>query len=424
MIVGSGTLEKTQGSYTELMDIAPFRNQLKDFLSLSLDRCMQAVAARSGSIFLIDSDSNDLVLEVAKNVNKKNLEGVRAKIGERIVGKVALEKKPLLVENIDDEPSLKFHPKFKEYHDKSFLSAPLEFSGELIGVVNVNGKEDGGSFNSTDLHTIVTICKYLGVTLHSFIIYLENQKKLNKELAKEIGALRKSHDKNKKLSSLGKFVGGVVHELNNPLDGVIRYINLSLDSMAEDDVSKEYLLEAKKGISRITKFVRSLLDFSWGLSSTGREMNINQTIQECLGQFEHEFKTCNIEVEKVFSSKLPKVADYGLKIVFNNIVKNAIEVMKEKGKLVVTTRLEGDFIELSFRDTGPGMPIEICEKIFDPFFTTKGMGEGSGLGLAISREIVERYQGRIFVESEKGKGADFKITLPVKEQSLRINVKQ
>ena len=121
MIVGSGTLEKTQGSYTELMDIAPFRNQLKDFLSLSLDRCMQAVAARSGSIFLIDSDSNDLVLEVAKNVNKKNLEGVRAKIGERIVGKVALEKKPLLVENIDDEPSLKFHPKFKEYHDKSFL---------------------------------------------------------------------------------------------------------------------------------------------------------------------------------------------------------------------------------------------------------------------------------------------------------------
>ena len=425
MTVGSNTLVKTQSSsYTKLMNIAPFRNQLKDFLGLSLDRCMQAVSARSGSIFLIAGNNNELVLEVAKNVNKENLEGVRAKIGERIVGKVALEKKPLLVENIDDEPSLKFHPKFKEYRDKSFLSAPLEFAGELIGVVNVNDKIGGDAFNPADLHTLVTICKHLGVTLHSFLIYLENQKKLNEELAKEMGDLRKSHDTHKKLSSLGKFVGGVVHELNNPLDGVIRYINLSLDSMSEDDVSREYLLEAKKGIKRITKFVRSLLDFSWGLSSVGREVNINQALEECLGQFEHEFKSCHIEVSKEFFPKLPKIADYGLKIIFNNIVKNAIEAIKENGKLSITTNLEEDFIEISFSDTGPGIPPQVCEKIFDPFFTTKSMGEGSGLGLAISQEIIERYQGRISVESEKDKGTDFKIVLPINEQSLRINIKQ
>ncbi len=421
--MNSGTLERISISCIEPMDVLAFRNQLKDFLTLSLDRCMQAVSARSGSIFLYDSELKELILEVANNVKKENIEGMRAKIGERIVGKVALEKKPLLVENIDDEPSLKFRPRLKRYHDKSFLSVPLEFSDELIGVVNVNNKADGTSFDTKDLHTIVAICKYLGVTLHSFMVYLENQKKLNQELAKELGDLRKSYDKNKKLSSLGKFVGGVVHELNNPLDGVIRYINLSLDAMGEDDVSREYLLEAKKGLSRITKFVRSLLDFSWGLSSVGREIDVNKTIEECLFQYGHEFTASGIEIERFFASSLPKISDYGLKIVFGNLVKNALESMEEGDRLAIVTKLEGEFIELVFSDNGCGMPVEVRERIFDPFFTTKSMGKGSGLGLAISAEIIERYQGRIFVESEKDKGTTFKITLPTKEQSLQVKLK-
>lgn len=420
----SGTLEQFPRVYDESMDILPFRNQLRDFLTLSLDRCMQAVSARSGSIFLFDGEKNELVLEVANNVNKDNLEGTRAKIGERIIGKVALDKKPLLVENIDDEPSLKFRPQLKKYHDKSFLSVPLEFSDELIGVVSVNDKAGGASFNKGDLHTIVTICKYLGITLHSFLIYLENQKKLNEELAKELGDLRESHDRHKKLSSLGKFVGGVVHELNNPLDGVIRYINLSLDSMAEDDVSREYLLEAKTGLKRITLFVRSLLDFSWGLSSVGREINVDKTIEECLHQLNHKFLYYNIDIEKSLAGDLPKIADYGLKIVFTNIIKNAVEVMEEGGKIDIVTKLVGDFIEISFSDNGCGMSASVREKIFDPFFTTKSMGEGSGLGLAISQEIIERYQGRILVESEKGKGTNFKIILPTKEQSVQVKLKQ
>ena len=421
----SGTLEKIPGNYTEYMDILPFKNQLKDFLILSLERCMQAVSARSGSIFLVEGDKGELVLEAAKNVKKENLEGIKIKIGERIMGKVALEKKPLLVENIDDEPSLKFRPQLKKYQDKSFLSIPLEFSGEIIGVVNVNDKVTGTSFDGKDLHTVSTICKYLGVTLHSFIIYLEAQKKLNEELSKELGHLRKSHDTHKKLSSLGKFVGGVVHELNNPLDGVIRYINLSLNSIEENSVSKEYLLEAKKGLNRIAKFVRSLLDFSWGLSSVGREIDVNKAIEESLFFFNDKLASCGIEVEKSFFSDLPKIADYGLKIVFNNIIKNAIEAMEEKGgKLSVATLLEGDCIELIIIDNGYGIPAAIGEKVFDPFFTTKNIGEGSGLGLAISHEIIERYRGRISVESENSKGAVFKITLPVKEQSVRIKLEQ
>ena len=192
--------------------------------------------------------------------------------------------------------------------------------------------------------------------------------------------------------------------------------------MGEVDVSREYLLEAKKGLSRITKFVRSLLDFSWGLSSVGREIDVNKTIDECLFQYDHKFTASGVELERLFVSSLPKIPDYGLKIVFSNIIKNALEVMEEGGKLAIVTKLEGEFIELSFSDNGCGMPAEVREKIFDPFFTTKSMGKGSGLGLAISAEIIERYQGRISVESEQDKGTTFKITLPTKEQSPQVKL--
>ena len=107
MHIAKGALRKGK------MDTVSFKDRLKEFLVLSLDRSMQAVSARSGSIFLIDEDSKELVLEIAKNDRgERKLEGVRARLGERIAGRVALERKPFFVENIDNEPSLKYTPKF------------------------------------------------------------------------------------------------------------------------------------------------------------------------------------------------------------------------------------------------------------------------------------------------------------------------
>jgi len=72
------------------------------------------------------------------------------------------------------------------------------------------------------------------------------------------------------------------------------------------------------------------------------------------------------------------------------------------------------FVEVRFKDTGPGVPEDIKDKIFEPFFTTKSMGEGSGLGLAITREIISRYQGEIIVENNKGRGSEFIVRIPLK----------
>ncbi|MFH1996480.1 MAG: ATP-binding protein [Candidatus Omnitrophota bacterium] len=402
------------------LDPQILKSQLKDFLNLSLDRCMQAVDARSGSIFLFDYDKKELVLGIAHNGKKIGFEGIKTRLGERVIGKVALERKALLIKDLDQEPSLRLSPRF-DYTSKSFLSVPLEFSGDLMGVLSLTDKTDGKAFDNNDLSTVLSICKQLGLAIFSLTEYLKKQNSLNEELSKVLNELKLSSERHKKFTSLGKFAGGLVHEINNPLDGVIRFVNLSLNNMSEDDINREYLLDAKKGLNRIATFVRSLLNFTWSLSSRGSDMSIRQSIDESLLHLSDKLKDNNVSVETSVPENLPRIPDYGLKIVFNNLIKNAIEAMRENGgKLSVFVFSGNDFIEVLVSDTGKGVPGDIKNKIFDPFFTTKGMGEGSGLGLAISYEIVERYRGSITVESEEGRGSIFRIRLPLHEKSYIV----
>jgi len=386
----------------------------EEFLKTSLEQCLNSVKAQRGSIFIFDEEKKELTLEIAKNFKVSPWERVKKQLGEGIVGKVALLRKPLLVKDVNEEISLKERPFFSSYYSKSFLSLPLEYSKNLVGVINITEKENGDTFDDKDLNSILNICRQLGVAVYTLKSYLRKKEKQFEMLAREITSLKQQLEYSRKYSSLGKLVGGFIHEINNPLDGVIRYINLSLDCLEEDSLVKEYLLEAKNGLNRITRFVRSLLDFCWSLSSQKNSIDINRALEESLFLFDYQFRSHNIEVVKVFSYQLPKVTDKGLKVVFNNIIKNACEAMKEKGgKFFISTGVREGKIEIVFKDSGCGMPEEIKEKIFEPFFTTKKMGEGSGLGLAISYEIVQRYQGRIFAESKEGEGSKFTIHLPL-----------
>jgi signal transduction protein with GAF and PtsI domain len=209
--------------YLKPMDITPFKDQVKDFISLSLDRCMESVKARSGSVFLFDKTRKELVLEIVNNKRRKKLEGIREGLGEGIAGMVALERKPLLVRNIDKEIPLDYIRNHNNYKSKSFLSIPLELSGHLIGVVNITDKTRGGVFDDEDLHIVLDMSIQLGIALVSLTKYLAKQKKTQEKLAEELRILKESANRSQKFSSLGKLVGGLVHEVNNPLDGVIRW---------------------------------------------------------------------------------------------------------------------------------------------------------------------------------------------------------
>jgi signal transduction histidine kinase len=217
-----------------------------------------------------------------------------------------------------------------------------------------------------------------------------------------------------KLATVGKLVSKVAHELNNPMDGILRYINLAMRTIEEKQLEKpkEYLTQCRQGLMRMVQIVSELLEFSRSTYTSLEYVELEQIIEDTLRTMDVRAETCNIRVSRNYSRGIPQIKNGNLFQVFCNLVKNALESMPAGGQLSISTRLAGDNTAVvEFRDTGTGLPTEHTDAIFEPFFTTKD--RGTGLGLAICKDIVERYHGRITAENASGGGSIFTVYLPI-----------
>lgn len=246
---------------------------------------------------------------------------------------------------------------------------------------------------------------------------LDRLKCENTELKQHILEDRQKQAFMEKFASLGKLAGGIVHEINNPLDAVIRYVNMLLEHRPDPEVGLEYTREIRTGLRRIMEITRSLREFSQLLNDNHSLdlVDIHKALDSALSLSAADLRKAGIRIVKKYQMSLPEVIDKGLDRVFSNIIKNALDAMLGSGgELCVGTWQDERFINISFQDSGPGVPEGIREKIFTPFFTTKPMGMGIGLGLPICFEVVQRYGGRIDLLENPGKGACFIVRLPVK----------
>jgi two-component system NtrC family sensor kinase len=223
-----------------------------------------------------------------------------------------------------------------------------------------------------------------------------------------------------KLSSLGRLSASIAHEINNPLAGILTFAKLivrtleggPIDEAARRGVVKNLLL-VQRETERCSAIVRNLLDFARERPLTLRDVSLNAVIEEGLSLIAHQVQIQGVTIEKKLGDIPVVLADFGqLRQAFVNLALNGCEAMGKGGKLVITTRLDGQDVELVAADTGPGIPKENLSRIFDPFFTTKE--KGTGLGLSVVYGIVQRHGGRIEVQSEPGQGTTFVIHLPVK----------
>ena len=220
-----------------------------------------------------------------------------------------------------------------------------------------------------------------------------------------------------RLASVGELASGIAHELNNPLTSVIGFAQLVLDKDVADDVREDIAVIYREA-QRTAEVVKNLLTFAGKHTPVKQMVNINSIIDKVLALRAYEQKVNNIEVVTHFDPDLPEImADYfQLQQVFLNIIINAEHFMIEAhhgGTLTITTERAGDIIMASFADDGPGIGKENLGHVFDPFFTTKEIGKGTGLGLSICHGIITEHGGRIYAESELGKGATFVMELPI-----------
>jgi PAS domain S-box-containing protein len=221
--------------------------------------------------------------------------------------------------------------------------------------------------------------------------------------------------RSQRLAEMGELVAGVAHEINNPLDGIMRFTNIAVQKANGDEFLEECFSETKKGLERISRIVKSLMQYTRNCRKTFVETNVNDILDNVLVLMSYMQTKRNIRVERQFDLRLPSIsARSNLDQVFINLVKNAYESMNDGGTLEITTEFDEKSMFIRFKDTGCGIPPDVLSKLGETFVTTKQ--SGTGLGLSICQEIIKQHEGELTVESEVGVGSTFTVCLPLQRQ--------
>ncbi|GEM_PF-2240667 len=292
---------------------------------------------------------------------------------------------------------------------------------------------------------------------------LEEEKKSKEELDEALARLKNTQTQmvqNEKMASIGQLTAGIAHEINNPINFVyngIDSLNMSLEDLSSimnkyseleqaDPSQVPQLLEEieglkkrlryeklmknlpsvlsdiKNGANRTIEIVKGLRVFSRLDEEDQKPANINECLDSTLILLRNKTKD-QITIKKFFDQSLRDIMCFPgqLNQVFMNLLSNAIQAIPEErkdGKIMIYTENLEKSVIIRIMDNGSGIPEDVKKKIFEPFFTTKAVGIGTGLGLSITYGIIEKHDGKIYVNSEVGKGTEFVIELPKESKKI------
>lgn len=233
--------------------------------------------------------------------------------------------------------------------------------------------------------------------------------------------LQKQLIQSEKMASLGLLAADVSHEIKNTLATIIQGIQYLKSSVVPDDISlRDSVKRIEKAALHANKIVTDLLNFSRQSPPEWKKLDISVVIEETLSLIERQANLKNIKIIRQFALDLPKVRvdSNQMEQVVINILLNSINAMPKGGTITISlkqikTQPKKNYLQLTFTDTGYGIPKDEIQKVFDPFFSNEKKEGGIGLGLSVTRKIIEWHKGTIRIESRIGKGTDVVIVLPV-----------
>jgi len=225
-----------------------------------------------------------------------------------------------------------------------------------------------------------------------------------------------------KLAGIGTMATGIAHEINNPLFGIMGMAEAIQDEQ-DPILIKEYAKDIIKYSKTVSSIVKGLTIYSRSTQAGDIGlMDVNEKLDDAIKIVRHSVEFDDIEIIKNYKAEKKVMINSGeLQQVFVNIIHNAAQAMNGRGRLLLSTRTDDDYIAVRICDNGPGIPKEHIGRIFDPFFTTKDSDHGTGLGLTIVYGILQKYNGSVGVESEEGKGVTFTIKFPIKTKPFKQN---
>ncbi|MGH7902020.1 MAG: ATP-binding protein, partial [Thermodesulfobacteriota bacterium] len=436
---------------------------LQDVLENAVESMKQNIErAENISIYMVEGNSElsgvEAVIAAYRGYHEEFIKQAgRIPYPKGITWKTIIEGKPIYCPDVDQDTVI--GPAGRKMGTKSYVSMPIHYEGKTVGVININSLEKD-AFDEEELKLLEIVAQQIEVAINNARqaeSILQSQAALtqkaeeltrsNIELAKEIinrkqieGQLAKQNKEleeayfklekqsaqliqTEKMSTLGTMVAGVAHELNNPMMGILNFIQYCLKHTTEDDRRYDILMDAEREVNRCQDIVQNLLTFS-RIEIEGRE---EYKIESCSVILDRVFKLLSYQIRKLGVSvtlqNAEETPDVFLRVnniqqVFLNVMTNSLQAVedREKKEINVDIRPAGEFIQVTFVDSGCGIPRDQLSKIFDPFFTTKPVGQGTGLGLSLCLNIIEDHGGTITCESEVGVGTKFSILLPIERR--------
>jgi PAS domain S-box-containing protein len=218
-----------------------------------------------------------------------------------------------------------------------------------------------------------------------------------------------------RLAAMGAMIGGVAHELNNPLTSILGVSELLQDSQTSDAARKQVGILQQQA-RRAAEIVHNLTYFSRPPAPGKTPVSLGEIVERTLNLHAYSLRKNSITVDFLPEPTLPRVQGdpHQLMQVFLNLILNAEQAIREardRGTLRIRLGTSGDSVWASFQDDGPGIPADVVGSIFDPFYTTKRPGRGTGLGLSICKAVMKEHNGTIEAANAPGGGAVFTVTL-------------
>lgn len=386
--------------------------------SLDLDEVLEAtmrgireiLQVEAGSLVLVDEERGELVFRKTLSPEQGWITGRTIRPGEGIVGYVVQSGEPKLVHNVERDPH--FSAAVDEetgFTSRAVLCVPLTIRDRVIGAIEVINKLDG-AFTEQDLELLQAMAASVAVAVDNANLYSELA-----DFAKELERSQAQLVQAEKMAAIGRLAASIAHEINNPLQAIHNSLHLSRHEGLGSDKRLQYLSMAQAEVQRLIEIVQRMLDFYRPSRGGMVPSDINSIVENMLALAHKRLQHGAVHVHTRLVPDLPFVSVVPDQItqVFLNIVINAIEAMPAGGDLWLDTLLseDGEWVLVSFQDSGPGLSPEQIANLFEPFYTTKSTG--TGLGLAISYGIIERHGGTIEVSSQPDQGAIFVVKLPV-----------
>lgn len=374
-------------------------------------------ASGSTSIKTFVGYSDDEISEIEKDINK-----------ESIIVKPLIKKGEYLLVNRDLE-KIEHEDRLADiFKTESFLTVPIIAKDEVVGFILMGNASSYSKVTQGDTELLSVLASQIGTAIENTRLYSElfnSHHELERRVKERTIELDRLNEELKRLNKVKTdFVSAVSHELRTPLTSIKGYASILMAGKLGEvsPAQKERLEKIDKHSNNLTHLVNNLLDIarieSGKIQMETREISIKEMLDSIIDIITPQLREKNLAIKMNIKTKKDKIkADpTQLERVFLNLLSNAIKFSLEGKRIIVSMQDKDDFVEFSVEDMGIGIPKKDLQNVFEEFFRADNALDqnikGTGLGLSLVKKIIEAHKGKIWVESEEGKGTKFSFTIP------------